>query len=103
MIQNKVVSKGALRSFLYSLSVSILYDLFDIRETFEDEIIKEAMAPNSLSIVASMVAEDAAVMALIAQYAAKLVTYKANRSVEDPVLTSPCPPTSGFSLSSKET
>lgn len=88
---SKVNIKGALRSDLNGLLVSILDDLSGIREFFDDVIIQAATTSKLLPIIVSTILRETATMALITPYAAKIGKQEVEKSVRDLVLNQPPP------------
>lgn len=68
--RNKEFIKGALRSTLNELLVSILVDSSSIRKSIEDAIIQVATAPKLLVTITSTVAKDTPAMVPTARYIA---------------------------------
>lgn len=99
---NNVLIKGALRSVLTGLSVSILDDSLGIRESFEDSIIQVSTAPKSPSVVVKAIVNDVAVMAPIPRFAAQIVKQTKKVSVINLVHTPPSTLPSGSDSSPDE-
>lgn len=99
---NKAFVKGALRSALKSLLLSIMEDSSGIRESFEEAIVQVATAPKTLIAIASAMVTDAAIMAPIAKFVAQTVKKEVEESVKDLVLIPPSPLPSGSDSSSDE-
>lgn len=102
MNQDKAFMKGALRSSLNVLLVSIQDDLSNIRNSFEETIFQLATALKSLAISASAVARETVAIALTALYSAMVVQQETEKSVKNLVLTTRSPPSSDLYASFDE-